>query len=276
MTEQLEKKVKRAIRFLQSIPQDGTIELAYSTGKDSDVILELAKMSGIPFKPIYKNTTIDRPGSIAHAKEMGVEIVQPKKNMFQIIEKNGWPSRTYRICCSTLKEYKIHDRVIIGIRRAESTKRAKRYKEPEVCRVYSKKEKVRQYLPILDWTDGDVEEFIRERGIKCHPYYYDEQGNFHVERRVGCIGCPLKSDNGKGEFVEYPRMFKAWVKAFCGWWNTHPNSGTHRVFSSVYDALYFKIFCKDMSDYYGKTAIDLWGNRLDTKAYLEEYFKIEL
>lgn len=37
------------------------MELSYSGGKDSDVILELAKMSGIPFRPIYKKTTIDPP-----------------------------------------------------------------------------------------------------------------------------------------------------------------------------------------------------------------------
>lgn len=34
-----EKKVARAIRLLQAIPQDGEIEVAYSGGKDSDVIL---------------------------------------------------------------------------------------------------------------------------------------------------------------------------------------------------------------------------------------------
>ena len=60
----LNRKIDFAIKLLQSIPQDGPIEVCYSTGKDSDVILELAKMSGIPFVPIYKNTTCDQPGSI--------------------------------------------------------------------------------------------------------------------------------------------------------------------------------------------------------------------
>ena len=81
------KKVERAIKLLQSIPQDGPIELCYSTGKDSDVILELAKMSGISFEAIYKNTTCDLKGSIAHAREMGVKVVQPKCNFLQLIEK---------------------------------------------------------------------------------------------------------------------------------------------------------------------------------------------
>ena len=61
-----QKKVARAIRLLKSIPQDGDIEVSYSGGKDSDVILELAKMAGIKFRAIYKNTTIDPPGTIKH------------------------------------------------------------------------------------------------------------------------------------------------------------------------------------------------------------------
>ena len=172
MTEGLQKKVDRAIRLLQSIPQDGDIELSYSGGKDSDVILELTKMAGIPYRAIYKSTTIDPPGTIAHAREMGAEVVRPKKSFFQLISEKGLPSRLSRWCCSELKEYKICDRAILGIRRSESTKRAERYKEPEACRVYSAKEKVKQYFPILEWTDRDVEEFIKERGIKCHPLYY--------------------------------------------------------------------------------------------------------
>lgn len=46
MRQELEKKVQRAIRLLQSIPKDKEIELSYSGGKDSDVILELANMGG--------------------------------------------------------------------------------------------------------------------------------------------------------------------------------------------------------------------------------------
>lgn len=46
MRQELEKKVQRAIRLLQSIPKDKEIELCYSGGKDSDVILELANMGG--------------------------------------------------------------------------------------------------------------------------------------------------------------------------------------------------------------------------------------
>lgn len=246
-----EKKIESAIKLLRSIPtEDGPIEISYSGGKDSDVILELAKMAGIAYEAIYKNTTIDRMGTLQHAREVGATIVNPKKGMLALIKEHGWPSRWVRFCCEYLKEYKIRDRAVQGIRRSESTARAKRYHEPEVCRVYPNKDKARIYLPILNWTDEDVERFIKERDIKCHPYYYDEEGRFHVERRVGCVGCPLQSDGGRLDFKRNPKMLMAWYRAYKTWWANHPDSKTVRTFPSVYDAIYMKLFCKDMEEYY--------------------------
>ena len=71
-SDELKKKVGHAIRLLQSVKTDGPIEVCYSGGKDSDVILELAKMAGINYRAIYKNTTIDPPkqSSTARRKEL--------------------------------------------------------------------------------------------------------------------------------------------------------------------------------------------------------------
>ena len=209
----LDNKINFAVKLLQSIPQDGPIEVSYSGGKDSDVILQLARESGIPFEAIYKNTTIDPPGTILHAKQQGATIIRPKHTFAQIIAEKGFPNRWRRFCCSELKEYKIHDRAVQGIRRSESWKRSKRYKEPEICRLYPNKEKVRVYLPILEWTDEDVETFIKDRGIKCAPVYYDEEGYFHVERRLGCIGCPLASMGQRvAEFKKYSGILKIYLR----------------------------------------------------------------
>lgn len=279
MAKTYEQKVEFAIKLLQSIPQDCQVELAYSGGKDSDVILELAKMSGIKFRPIYKNTTIDPIGTIAHAKENGVEIRQPKITFFDLVKKKGCPTMRARFCCEVLKEYKINDRVIIGVRRAESAKRAERYKEPEVCRVYSKKEKVRQYLPILEWTDTDVERFIAERGIKCHPLYYDEQGNFRVERRLGCIGCPLQNDRGKSDYKKYPKMLKQLIKSAQVFLDAHPNSSAKNKFGNAHNMVFHNIFQHSFAEYQQLMGGgNLFGNEydFDPKAYMEQYFGIDL
>lgn len=274
-----EKKVQHSIKLLQSIPQDGPIELCYSGGKDSDVILELAKMAGIPFVPIYKQTSIDPPGTTRHALGMGAEIRKPKETFFKLVERKGSPSRFKRFCCENLKEYKIYDRAIVGIRRSESTKRAERYKEPEVCRVYNAKEKVRQYLPILEWTDEDVERFIKERGIKCAPVYYDEYGRFHVERRLGCIGCPLKSDNGLSDFKKYPKFFKQYVKSYQKFLDNHTGSNWwKRINGNALNACFHYLFCKSDEEYQTLTGggMQLFDTeKVDVREFMEDYFGID-
>ena len=106
ITEKLQKKIDSSIRLLQSVQKryDGEIEIAYSGGKDSDVILQLAKEAGIRYRAIYKNTTIDPPGTLEHVREMNVEILRAKDTFFHIIAQKGFPNRFSRFCCAILKE----------------------------------------------------------------------------------------------------------------------------------------------------------------------------
>ena len=41
----------------------------YSGGKDSDVMLELFKRSGIPFEAHHSHTTADAPQTVRHVRE---------------------------------------------------------------------------------------------------------------------------------------------------------------------------------------------------------------
>lgn len=275
---ELQRKIDFAIKLLQSIPQDGPIELSYSGGKDSDIILELARMSGIPFEAIYKNTTIDPPGTIAHCREMGVTILKPRISFQKLLETKGMPSRWRRFCCSELKEYKVYDRAIQGIRRCESIKRAKRYKEPEECRVYPNREKVRVYFPILEWTDKDIEQFIEDRKIKCAPVYYDENRQFHVERRLGCLGCPLKSDIGLADYTKYPKLLKAHIKAYQKFLdNKRGNKFASFLNGSAYNGFFYRLFCRSTEEYLMFIGGGLFPEqKIDTKEYMEQYFGIEL
>ena len=272
----LQQKIDFAINLLRSIPQDGPIELSYSGGKDSDVILELAKMAGIPYRAIYKNTTIDPKGTIAHAREMGAEVIRPKKTFFQLVSEKGFPSRYARFCCSALKEYKICDRAIQGIRRVESRKRTEIYKEPEMCRVYSTKEKVKVYLPILEWTDQDVEEFIKERNIKCHPLYY-RGGQFDVTKRLGCVGCPLQSRRKRiQEFKDNPKFLKAWIRAGQKRLKSkvYQNGDSKYHFKNAFELMGYQLYCDNIDEFKEKT-YTLFGE-FDWKEFLQKEFNIDM
>ena len=277
VSKELQKKIDQSIKLLKVACKGKKVELAYSGGKDSDVILNLAKEAEIDFIPIYKMTTIDPPGTIKHAKDNGCEIRRPEKTFFQLVREKGLPSRFTRFCCAYLKEYKIMDNAIIGVRRAESTKRAKIYKEPTMCRIYGNGEHVNQILPILDWTNDDVKNYILDRGIKCHPLYYDEKGEFRVERRLGCIGCPLGS-KARDDFKRYPKFVKAYIDAARVFLDA--KEGRREKHKDEYAYFYGRYFCPTAEDYRNflnqLDGNNLFAEKIDVKKFLEDYFKIEL
>lgn len=280
---ELDKKIAGSIKLLQSVQkahEGEEIELAYSGGKDSDVILQLAKEAGINYRAIYKNTTIDPPGTIAHVKENGVEIRQPQKTFFQLItEKDMMPNRWARFCCAYLKEYKILDTCIMGVRRAESVKRAARYSEPTECRYYgSKKNHVEAVYPILEWTNDDVRDFIIDRNIKLAPVYYGENGELHIERRLGCVGCPLASHKHRlRELQKYPNMVKAYIRALQANKEIKKNNAVWTKHTDPYDYLVHDLFYPSIGYKNYKYTIhrNLFGD-IDSKQLLEQYFKIKL
>lgn len=271
------RKIDFAIKLLRSIPQDGPIEISYSGGKDSDVILRLAQMAGIPHEAIYKQTSIDPPGTTAHAKEMGATIIRPRKTFVQVVRENSYPTRFSRFCCKYLKEYKVYDRAVHGIRREESTARAKRYKEPEECRLYGNGDKVRVYLPILEWTLEDVTRFIQEQGIKCAPVYYDKAGNFCPARRLGCVICPMATDNGVSGYKQYPKLLRPMCKAADDYLKAHPNGRAASVFRDGYELIFKRLFFKTMAEWDMVMGDSLFPElRPNAKEYLENYFGVKL
>lgn len=275
----MDKKIDFAINLIRKAAEiaeanGSELEVCYSGGKDSDVILHLAKMAGVKYDAIYRNTTIDPPGTIAHALKSGVRMVRPKKTFAQLVRQKGLPSRFRRYCCKILKEYKIHDYAIVGVRRAESSKRAERYQEPEMCRKYSAKNKTKQYFPILDWTDEDVQQYIIDNDIQCHPLYYDEQGTFHVERRLGCMCCPLASrKNRTEEFRKHPGMIGFYVKNAQVYLNTHPQSKIHGMFSNAYEWLAYTLLCENLKQWHSLSSPDMFNNMFDAKEWLCHTFR---
>lgn len=280
MNKELEKKVEQAVKLLQVCFKAAgePLEIAYSGGKDSDVILELARMSGIVYRAIYKNTTIDPPGTIKHAMENGVEIRRPKETFFSLMMQIGYPNRFRRYCCGILKEYKILDNCVMGIRKCESVKRSKRYSEQIECRIYgSKNNHVNVIYPILEWSDEDELEFIKERGIKLHPLYYREDGRIDIEKRLGCMCCPLAYYKKRlREFKKYPGMVKAYLRCGNEYFRSHPDSKLRKKYSDVFEYFVANVFFDNYKDYAKAKLGDIFSGKHDYKQLIEDYFKIEL
>lgn len=117
---------KQALDILQTFASDEPYQLGYSGGKDSDVILHLAKKSGVKFIAVHNHTYVDTPETVRYVRsKKGVIIEYPKYSMWQLIVKHKTPpTRLFRYCCEDLKEYSGKGKKLItGVRKAESKNR---------------------------------------------------------------------------------------------------------------------------------------------------------
>ena len=211
--DKVERSIQRIREYIPMMKKRGVVTNgAFSGGKDSVVIKELTRMAfegtseHIPW--FYNQVGIDPPELVQYIKDFHPEvtrIIPPKPFFTRMIEKRFPPMRWARWCCEQLKEYRGEGMIIIGIRAAESSKRAKRLMF-EPCKTDRK----RFFLsPIMDWLDEDVWEFIKTRNLS-YCKLYDE--GFH---RLGCIFCPMApASQIKKQAERWPKFRNAFISGF--------------------------------------------------------------
>ncbi len=226
------------------------IVVTYSGGKDSDVLLEVAKASGEPFEVHNNHTTCDAPLTVYHIRNkfrelelQGIKctIEHPKykgeyTSMWSLIpQKLMPPTRFSRYCCQVLKETGCANRMIAtGVRWDESKARAQR---AEFETFASKKQnKIKATGEIMLMNDNDesrkIIEHCRLKGkVVCNPIIaltekevWEILSDLKVEvnplyrmgySRVGCVGCPMAGKcMRKQEFADFPQYKKMYINSF--------------------------------------------------------------
>lgn len=228
---------------------DMPLTVSYSGGKDSDVILQLAKESlapaGIEFRVTHNLTTADPPDNVyyirrvfARLREEGIDcrINVPRRSLWKIMRETlVIPSRIMRVCCSELKERKMPDApyIVTGVRWAES---AGRRKKSGIATVHTASDRTARpakggLLTTDDASSRRLFEQCAMRGVRVlNPiidwsdsdvwdYLHSRgiEGNPLYKEgwtRVGCVGCPLAGRRARElAFARYPKLYKAWRDA---------------------------------------------------------------
>lgn len=263
------EKVGVAVRLIHSIAGQHNCFLAFSSGKDSCVLEFLAKEAGAKVEMIHNVTTIDPEGTISFAVKHGCKLNRSELSFLDLVEKKGFPTMFRRFCCLFLKERYIGDYGFYGIRKEESVKRSQCYTDFDDIYYYTKKRFTNRFFPMLYFSDDDIQEIVREHDIEMHPLYYDVDGRFCVERRLGCIGCPLQGDRGRMDFVAYPKLLKQILRRGILYHQRQGRTEDDAALNLVYNLWYSNHgFEKFMQTYNGLFNTDPWEK-------LSEYYFLE-
>ena len=258
----LQKKVLYSIDLLRKAerlakaydPENGYF-LAFSGGKDSQCLYHVAKLAGVKFQAHMNLTSVDPPEVIRFVKKQYPDVVlaKPKDSIYNIaVQRKILPTMRVRWCCAEYKETAGAGKVtLIGIRHAESTRRAKRneveinnhsfsgdllgleaYRKEKTEKANrSKKKPEHQSVTIVN-ADG-------ERTLGCihgkeslliSPIIHWTDSDvweflnaLDVEHcilydqgfsRIGCVLCPMSQPKQKRKEIErWPHVKRNWIKA---------------------------------------------------------------
>lgn len=257
----LRKKMLHSVELLQKAEKialnydaEQGYYLAFSGGKDSQTLYHMTQLAGVKFKGHMNLTSIDPPEVIRFVKKNypEVELIKPGKSIFQhAIEKQILPTMRVRWCCAEYKETAGAGKVtLIGIRKAESSRRAKRNEVEIRNRKFSgdldsleeyrqeqklKRMKRKSKADGVNITNADEEQTLgcihgKESLLVSPIIYWTEQDVWEflneVVRvphcslydedwhRIGYIGCPMSSHKQKMlENKRYPHIKRGWISA---------------------------------------------------------------
>ena len=173
-------------------PENGYFN-TFSGGKDSQALFHIVKMSGVKFKTYMSLTSVDPGDVIRFVKTEYPSVIRqkPKMSIFQkAVEMGILPTMRVRWCCAEFKESAGAGKVtLIGIRKEESARRAKRHE----VEVSSKK-----FSGNLDeFEQWSVEEIGRKQKRKSKRKINEDEFSVNTDNEVRCI-------NGKDSILISP------------------------------------------------------------------------
>lgn len=187
------------------------VAVAFSGGKDSEVVLYLCLQVTTNVPVVFNNTGVEYPETVRFVAQLEDEwglnllVTHPEKGFWDCVEQYGFAEQTkWRpaaskvpfgrkvnrpYCCYWLKEkpmlLAIRGNGWLGYFTGETAieSRLRMFAALKGPCLHLKKEKVCKIKPILWWTEDEVWDFIREQDLPINEAY--SKG----ANRMGCLPC---------------------------------------------------------------------------------------
>ena len=258
----LRKKIQHSVELIRKAekialmydPDNGYYN-TFSGGKDSQALFHIVKMSGVKFKTYMSLTSVDPGDVIRFVKTEYPSVIRQKPEMSifrKAVERGILPTMRVRWCCADFKESAGAGKVtLIGIRKEESARRAKRH-EVEV----SSKKFSGNLDEFEDWSKSEIESKTKRKSkrkinedefsvktdneVRCingkdsiliSPIFdWTEKDVWYFlnnvikaphcklydegYKRLGCILCPMSQPKQKRMEIErFPHVKRNWIEA---------------------------------------------------------------
>ena len=258
----LRKKIQHSVELIRKAekialmydPDNGYFN-TFSGGKDSQALFHIVKMSGVKFKTYMSLTSVDPGDVIRFVKTEYPSVIRqkPKMSIFQkAVERGILPTMRVRWCCADFKESAGAGKVtLIGIRKEESARRAKRHEVEVSSKKFSgdldefenwskseieskTKRKSKRKINEDEFsvkTDNEVRCINGKDSILISPIFdWTEKDIWYFlnnvikaphcglydegYKRLGCILCPMSQPKQKRmEMQRFPHVKRNWIEA---------------------------------------------------------------
>ena len=236
----------------QVFAQYKEVYVMFSGGRDSLVALHLT-YSICPEKTraLFINTGVATPGLLDYVREVTTEmgvpltVIGPKYDYFELVERKGFPTLTHRWCKLYLKLEPLKDFVkgkgsdlllVTGVRKSESWMKSRAKKL-----YYNEKIGAMSYAIVYDFTEEDIEEYIKQHNLKRNPLY-DIYGKAY--------DCWCSAYKSPADFavlaIKAPEFFKRFVEA-----EAKLRNGGSGLFYN-HQRVYFRDIAKNPEEYLKK------------------------
>lgn len=197
---QLREKIQHSVELIRKAekialkydPENGFYN-TFSGGKDSQALFYIVKMSGVKFQTHISYTSVD-PAEVVrfvNTQYPSVIPIRPKKSMYtRAVERGILPTMRMRWCCADFKESTGAGKVtLIGIRKEESARRAKRHEVEVSGRKFSGN--------LYEFEQWSADEIVRKQSRKSKRKINEDEFSVQSDNEVRCI-------NGKDSILISP------------------------------------------------------------------------